>query len=157
MLLVDQSINITARIDKVFAAVSDLSCHEIWASQPVEILPDGEGQPEVGKKYTVRSSLLNQAEITVTDLAIDQRLAYKVVITPKLLDRLLLMRFTGWEIDCTFAFASQGAETLVSRQVDCVKAPWPLMRPLLPLVKWVSQRDRKLLNRMKRNLEGTGK
>ena len=156
MLLVDQSINIKVPVDQVFAAVSDLSCHASWASESVALLPDGERQVEVGKKYTVKSPLLNYTHITVTELVPNVRLGYKVVITPKLLDRLLLMRFTGWEIDCTFTFASQGAETLVSRQVDCVKAPWPLMRPLLPLVKWVSQRDRRLLNRMKRDLEGSG-
>ena len=155
MLLVDQSINIKVPVAQVFAAVSDLSCHASWASRSVALLPDDERRVEVGRKYTGKSPFLNQTHITVTELVPNERLVYKVVITPRWLDRLLLVRFTGWEIDCTFAFASHGAETLVSRQVHCVKAPWPLMRPLLPLVKRVSQRDRKLLNRMKRDLERT--
>ena len=133
MLLVDQSINIKVPVDQVFAAVSDLSCHASWASRSVALLPDGERQVEVGKKYSGKSSLLNRSHITVTELVPNKRLGYKVVITPRWLDRLLLVRLTGWEIDCSFTFASQGAETLVSRRVDCVKAPWPLMRPLLPL------------------------
>ena len=137
------SVFIQAPTDKVFEAMCDLTRHAKWAKHDIVIEAGQEGPPAVGNTYT--SSLKGKPpdQLTVTDMTPNERFVFHSVMPNK------------WELDHLMTASPQGDGTLVTRTGKITKIP-ALMAPLKLLVAIVGPMDdKKLLNNMKTDLEGS--
>ena len=135
------NVYIQVPTDQVFEAICDLKRHAKWAAHDLEIKAVQEGPPEVGSQYSCTHKGKPGDQVTVTEMAANERFGFHVVMPNK------------WELDWTMTATPQGDGTLVTREGKITKIPL-LMSPMKLLVAMVGPKsERKLLNNMKADLE----
>ena len=117
-------ILVNAPLDKVFAAISDLTQHTNFAAHDIKIDPVEEGPVAVGKRYTSghpNAKALDQLEIT--ELVPNERFSFHVVMPKKL------------EVHHTFTLKSQNEGCVVTRDSNLTSTPGMLflVRPLFAI------------------------
>ena len=136
---------VNAPPEQVFPAISDLTRHAKWASHDIEIQPEGDDTGQVGNQYTSGHAGKNKDQVTVTEVAPNQRFSFHVVMPNKM------------EIDHTMTLTPQNEGTLVTHNIALVKLSWPmaLFKPLMLILIAMAGRgpQSKFLNSMKAELE----
>jgi uncharacterized protein YndB with AHSA1/START domain len=128
----------------VFRAMCDLTRHAKWAAHEITIKAGHRGRPSVGKKYTSAHDRNEEPDrLTVTELTRGERFGFHVVMP------------NGWELDFSMTVEAREDGTLVTRKAKMGKMPGAsfLTRLIVPLVGNVH--EKKFLDNMKAELEGT--
>jgi uncharacterized protein YndB with AHSA1/START domain len=135
---------IQAPADRVFKALSDLTCHAKWAAHDITIEAGQEGPPAVGNTYTSKHKGGTPDQLTVTEVVPNERFRFHAVMP----------RGMGWEFDFTMTARPEAGGTVVTRDAKVTKFPifmLPGRLLLAPIMGGIY--DRKFLRIMKADLE----